>query len=246
MVGHPGVSVTPTANSHVGVGHSSEQQAVGGKLGKSDGSVFRSCFGLGHGRGRPALKSSQLPWFNLKMMDFQPSFTTALEDGEVRVVENMSNRLEQSHILSLTASTNSPITLPILLLHLSLNEHIGLLVTMLVKRGKVSEGVGIRLGLSDGTEESLEEVSPELLERRKRDFGFNLDEEAVLDDEDWVEVAFEAGPSKARVVEKLGVHLPGDLPDLPGASQLAQVPLPGVDRHNQVEIASINISTALF
>ena len=224
---------------------------MGGKLGKSDGSVFRSCFGLGHGRGRPAPKSSQLPWFNLKMMDFQPSFTTALEDGEVRVVENMSNRLEQSHILSLTASTNSPITLPLLLLHHSLNEHISLLVTMLVKRGKVSEGVGIRLGLSDGTEESLQEVSPELVERRKLDFGFNLDEEAVLDDDYWVEVAFEAAPSKARVIEKLGVHLPGELPDLPGASQLAQVPLPGghlpgVDRHNQVEIASINISTALF
>ena len=224
-----GVSVTQLdAASTVGVGHSEE--GVGGKLGKSDGSVFRSCFGLGHGRGRPAPKSSTLPWFNLKMMEFQPSFTTALEEGEVRVVENRS-RLMQSHILSLTASsTNSSTTLPLLLLHLSLNEHISLLVTMLVKRnttqGVKVEGVGIRLGLADGNEESLEEVSMELVEKRKLEFGFLPLGEEVVEDEDWVEIAFEAPPSKARVVEKLGVHLPSKL--------------------KQVEIASLNISTAKF
>ena len=222
-----GVSVARLdAASTVGVGHSSE--GVGGKLGKSDGSVFRSCFGLGHGRGRTAPKSSR-PWFNLKMMEFQPSFT-ALEEGEVRVVENRS-KLAQSHFVSLTTSTNSPTTLPLFLIHLSLNEHTSLLVTMLVKRGTV-EGVGVRLGLSEGNEESLEEVSQELVERRKLDFGLPLDE-VVVDDEDWVEVAFEALPSKARVVEKLGVHLPGGRTnlDLPGGL-------------NHVEIASVNICTA--
>ena len=220
-----GVSVTQLdAASTVGVGHS---EGVGGKLEKSDGSVFRSCFGLGHGRGRPAPKSSQLPWFNLKMMEFQPSFSTALEEGEVRVVENRS-RLAQSHIVSLTASTNSPTTLPLFLLHLSLNKDTSLLVTMLVKRGSAHggkvEGVGVRLGLSDGNEESLEEVSLELVEKRKLEFGLLLGE-VLVDDEDWIEVAFQAPPSNARVVEKLGVHLPGG-------------------EINQVEIASINISTA--
>ena len=207
----------------MGVGHSSE--GVGGKLGKSDGSVFRSCFGLGHGRGRTAPKSSR-PWFNLKMMEFQPSFT-ALEEGEVRVVENRS-KLAQSHVVSLTASTNSPTTLPLFLLHLGLNEHISLLVTMLVKR-VAAKGVGVRLGLSDGNEESLEEVSLKLVEKRKLEFGLALDE-VVVEDEDWLEVAFEAPPSKARVVEKLGVHLPGGGG---GGGQL-----------NQVEIASVNIRTA--
>ena len=236
-----GVSVARLdAASTVGVGH---LEGVGGK---SDASVFRSCFGLGQGRGRPAPKSS-LPWFNLKMMEIQPSFTT-LEEGEVRVVENRS-KLTQSHIVSPNASTDSPTTLPLFLLHLGLNEHISLLVTMLVKR-VAAKGVGVRLGLSDGNEESLEEVSLELVEKRKLEFGLALDE-VVVDDEDWVEVAFEAPPSKARVVEKLGVHLPGgrtnlDLPGgLPGVDLpdgLNQVDLPG--GRNQVEIAFVNICTA--
>jgi len=223
-----GVSLDPAPASTVGVGHS--EKGVGGK---SDGSVFRSCFGLGHGRGRPAPQSSSLlpsPWFNLKMMQFQPSFTTtALEEGEVEVVENRS-RLMQSHILSLTtsSSTNSSTTLPLLLLHLCLNKHSSLLVTMLVKRSTIQEGkvegVGIRLGLADGNEESLEEVSLEMVESRKLEFGFLPLAEELVEDEDWVEIAFEAPPSKARVVEKLGIHLPSGL--------------------NQVEIASLNISTA--
>ena len=103
---------------------------------------------------------------------------------------------------------------------------------MLVKRnttqGVKVEGVGIRLGLADGNEESLEEVSMELVqvEKRKLEFGFLPLGEEVVEDEDWVEIAFEAPPSKARVVEKLGVHLPSKL--------------------KQVEIASLNISTAKF
>ena len=101
---------------------------------------------------------------------------------------------------------------------------------MLVKRnttqGVKVEGVGIRLGLADGNEESLEEVSMELVEKRKLEFGFLPLGEEVVEDEDWVEIAFEVPPSKARVVEKLGVHLPSKL--------------------KQVEIASLNISTAKF
>ena len=211
------------ASNAKGVGHQAE--GVGGKLGKSDGSVFRSCFGLGHGRGRPATKSSQLPWFNLKMMECQPSFTT-LEEGEVRVVEN-SSMLAQPQILSLTASNNgSPTTLPLLLMHLSLDKHTSLLVTLLVKKSIEEEnlaGIGVRLGFSDGKEVSLEEVSPELEEKLKIKFGLTLDEE-VVDDEEWEEVAFEAPPSMERVVEKLGIHLPAG--------------------RKQVQIASINISAA--
>ena len=97
---------------------------------------------------------------------------------------------------------------------------------MLVKRSTLEEGkvagVGIRLGLANGNEESLEEVS--LVESRKLEFGFLPLAEELVEDEDWVEIAFEAPPSKARVVEKLGIHLPSGL--------------------NQVDIASLNISTA--
>merc|ERR1712037_968636 len=56
--------------------------------------------------------------------------------------------------------------------------------TMLVKRGTV-EGVGVRLGLSEGNEESLEEVSQELVERRKLDFGLPLDEAVVTTKTGW-------------------------------------------------------------
>ena len=193
---------------------------------KSERSVFRSCFGLGLGQGggQPAQKSSLPPWFNLKMMEFQPSFCS-LEDGVVSVVENRT-KLRQPQVLSIALSTNASTTLPILLVHMSLRENTSLLVTMLVKRrveGNLVEGVGVRLGTVDGREETMEEVSEDLVERRKLDFGLHLDEEQVEDD-DWVERAFVAEPSCVRVVDKLGVHLPDGL--------------------RQVQIASINLVLA--
>ena len=213
-----GVSVTS-----VGV-----DEAVRGLAKKSERSVFRSCFGLGlgHTRGQPAQKSSPPPWFNLKMMEFQPSFCS-LEDGMVSVVENRT-KLKQPQVLSVTLSTNASTTLPILLVHMSLRENTSLLVTMLVKRrveGNLVEGVGVRLGTADGKEETMEEVSEDLVERRKLDFGLHLDEEQTEDD-DWVERAFVAEPSCVRVVDKLGVHLPAGL--------------------RQVQIASINLVLAML
>ena len=211
-----GVSVT-----YVGVDEGVRELAK-----KSERSVFRSCFGLGLGQGggQPAQKSSLPTWFNLKMMEFQPSFCS-LEDGVVSVVENRT-KLKQPQVLSVTLSTNASTTLPILLVHMSLRENTSLLVTMLVKRrveGTLVEGVGVRLATADGREEIMEEVSEDLVERRKLDFGLHLEEEQTEDD-DWVERAFVAEPSCVRVVDKLGVHLPAGL--------------------RQVQIASINVVLA--
>ena len=143
----------------------------------------------------------------------------------VSVVENRT-KLKQPQVLSVTLSTNAPTTLPILLVHMSLRENTSLLVTMLVKRrveGNLVEGVGVRLGTADGREETMEEVSEDLVERHKLNFGLHLDEEQTEDD-DWVERAFVAAPSRVRVVDKLGVHLPAGL--------------------RQVQIASINLVLA--
>jgi len=165
--------------------------------------VFQTCFSSGRGAATtaPTHTMANTPaWFNLKKMEFQPSFPSFVEvnEGENKCLCYPSTQHCYRPSQSLRVSGPRHSTVPLMLCRLEV-EPATPTVFLLVLKGMEKNDVQIRLAIAGGLQIVLEKVEEQEMEEMKGKI------EMPEEKEGWKMAGFLL--DKGLVVEKIGVNL---------------------------------------